>query len=460
MGRRLFYEGRKDDSVRYLTSAVVDGNPKAQAFVFRRIPDFSQSHRQKCFSDLFSLNYPIVQNLLTPDALAGSEWANDGPEYLRLSAIQGNSIGLYLYSRHLFRTGDYALALDYLWRSADRKSEPARIELGQVYEAGNNVISRDLYRAIVLYRSAHKSESLAKSIGECETRVPETLAGGVFPPDFSAAGKKIVYKHFSWSCLSFFPCVFHRDFSTWIEPILAVRHCCLVPVRCVSTKLDSPDPPYYVSDFKANGSLDGLFRSLDGGRISEFWNPTNVCITIFRIVVGMRYLHARSFWHGHLHPRNLLFDGEWNVFIADFAARLFVDEDLWLERCEDVVSFVAPEVFDSDDDAIRHSFKVDVFSFGVILFEMLLRCHTFIGGAEPVQTCFVSYRRRIPDWFTEYGRDLVQRCWSEDPKTRPTFDGIFEELMFRYTELLPSIDGDKGDTALIALLDAEIDSRD
>jgi serine/threonine protein kinase len=100
---------------------------------------------------------------------------------------------------------------------------------------------------------------------------------------------------------------------------------------------------------------------------------------IARIIVGialaMRFLHSRYFIHCDLKPDNILLDWNWNVRIADFGRSISLTNpeipSLIHPKAEDGVPFIdshyfAPECYDK-----RCSQMSDVFSFGLILYELL-----------------------------------------------------------------------------------------
>jgi serine/threonine protein kinase len=78
-----------------------------------------------------------------------------------------------------------------------------------------------------------------------------------------------------------------------------------------------------------------------------------------------------------------------------------------------------------------HTKKTDVFAFGHVLYELLAGKTVF----SPLMTVTGVLKRirahslpSIPDWPGPFMRSLVERCWSEHPDDRPSFDSIFREF--------------------------------
>lgn len=95
--------------------------------------------------------------------------------------------------------------------------------------------------------------------------------------------------------------------------------------------------------------------------------------------------------------------------------------------------YMAPEVYRQEP----YTEKVDVFSFGVILFELLSRyqmlCAVSVAGTpEEVENYAAKvsegYRPPIPEHWPESVRQLIGECWHQDPALRPPMARVRERL--------------------------------
>ncbi|XP_021909098.1 probable serine/threonine-protein kinase SIS8 isoform X2 [Carica papaya] len=122
---------------------------------------------------------------------------------------------------------------------------------------------------------------------------------------------------------------------------------------------------------------------------------------------GMNYLHSCSpvIVHRDLKSPNLLVDKNWVV----------------------KAEWMAPEVLRNEPS----DEKCDVYSFGVILWELSTMQQPW-GGMNPMQVVgavgFQHRRLDIPDNMDPTIANIIRRCWQTDPKLRPTFAEIMAAL--------------------------------
>jgi serine/threonine protein kinase len=141
----------------------------------------------------------------------------------------------------------------------------------------------------------------------------------------------------------------------------------------------------------------------------------------------MKHLHSKDIIHRDLKPGNLLLDGRFRVRICDF-------DTARNESCETAAAdtlgtlmYVAPEILDGENPTK----KVDVFAFGLILYELFVGKSVFPSDAAPariVKLHFDNFRPEIPNDINRPIRRIIERCWSQDPNSRPSFDEIYDLL--------------------------------
>ncbi|PKA65344.1 Serine/threonine-protein kinase HT1 [Apostasia shenzhenica] len=158
------------------------------------------------------------------------------------------------------------------------------------------------------------------------------------------------------------------------------------------------------------------------------------------IARGMSYLHEHkpeAIIHRDLEPSNILRDDSGRLKVADFGVSKLlkmakpVREDKPL-ICEDnACRYIAPEVVRNEE----YDTKVDVFSFALILQEMIEGCMPFNTKQDREVLRSYTAKERPPFRASlkcyPYGlKELIVQCWSENPADRPTFRDVIDRLTF------------------------------
>ncbi|KAG8386751.1 hypothetical protein BUALT_Bualt03G0181600 [Buddleja alternifolia] len=156
------------------------------------------------------------------------------------------------------------------------------------------------------------------------------------------------------------------------------------------------------------------------------------------IARGMSYLHEHkpeAIIHRDLEPSNILRDDSGHLKVADFGfSKLMkvaktIKEDKSTSCQQTSWRYVAPEVFRNEE----YDTKVDVFSFALILQEMIEGRPPFPKRPEvEVAKAYVA-NERPPFGATvkhyAYGlQQLIENAWDEKPSRRPTFREIILKL--------------------------------
>jgi serine/threonine protein kinase len=131
--------------------------------------------------------------------------------------------------------------------------------------------------------------------------------------------------------------------------------------------------------------------------------------------------------HCDLKPSNILIDKNGCAWISDFGTSQFEESDRTQTTATGTVHYAAPEMFEDNG----YTNKVDVFSFGSVLYEILAGKPVFPPDMMPFPVLRQLHKKKmpeIPEDIQGYARDLIKRCWSFDPAKRPSFDQILAEL--------------------------------
>jgi serine/threonine protein kinase len=165
------------------------------------------------------------------------------------------------------------------------------------------------------------------------------------------------------------------------------------------------------------------------------------------------FLHSFGLIHGGLKPRNVLFDESHQIRIADFGRSQFDPRGSAATACGVGSEFAAPEMMSSEE----RTAKIDVFSFALILFEIVVGLPAFgrTGSPEdpgklPVSVC---ERVEIPGFVPDFVSVLIESGLSANPQERPSFDDISEALKKNYFRITDDVDSDEV-SAFVSLVES------
>ena len=139
------------------------------------------------------------------------------------------------------------------------------------------------------------------------------------------------------------------------------------------------------------------------------------------IARGFAYLHSRSplVIHRDIKPGNFLVDRAYKVKLCDFGLCSIRN------NTAGTPNYMAPELLGGKP----YNEKVDVYAFGLVLWEMLAREVPFDGMLPgDIKAAVVDNKERpaMPLSCPRSVQRLIAECWDQDPNVRPGFEAIIE----------------------------------
>ncbi|PON60720.1 Mitogen-activated protein kinase kinase kinase [Trema orientale] len=210
-----------------------------------------------------------------------------------------------------------------------------------------------------------------------------------------------------------------KEFRENIETVGAMDHENLVPLRAYYY---SRDEKLLVYDYMPMGSLSALLHGNKGaGRTPLNWEiRSRIALNAAR---GIEYLHSQgpNISHGNIKSSNILLTKSYNARVSDFGLAHLVGPSSTPNR---VAGYRAPEV----TDPRRVSQKADVYSFGVLLLEILT-------GKPPTHALLNEEGVDLPRWV----QSIVKEEWTSE---------VFDLELLRYQNV---------DEEMVQLLQLAID---
>jgi serine/threonine protein kinase len=165
-------------------------------------------------------------------------------------------------------------------------------------------------------------------------------------------------------------------------------------------------------------------------------------IVALQIVSAIRHLHKTNVVFRDLKPENVGFDAEGRVKIFDFGLAKELDPK---QRCRNGMytmsggtgsrRFMAPEVALSKP----YGTSVDLYSFGILLWEMLSLEKAFGGVTVEEHRERVLHggeRPKLAVEWTDALQRILQGCWARDPFQRPSAGTVHQQLRNEIQEMI------------------------
>ncbi|XP_075679832.1 uncharacterized protein LOC113795690 [Dermatophagoides pteronyssinus] len=159
----------------------------------------------------------------------------------------------------------------------------------------------------------------------------------------------------------------------------------------------------------------------------EYMPPAQVIDWSHQIASGMNYLHQHKIIHRDLKSPNVLISNNSVLKISDFGTSRQLSDCSKIMSFAGTVAWMAPEVIRSE----LCSEKVDIWSFGVVLWELLtleipyrdFEQSTIIYGVGNSNLSLP-----LPESFPKGYRLLMQMSWKNKPRNRPSFQQIIAHI--------------------------------
>lgn len=218
--------------------------------------------------------------------------------------------------------------------------------------------------------------------------------------------------------------------------------------------------PSVITKYEKKKSLfDLLFKTND----KYYFSDTEKMIVLLGTATGLKYLHKHDITHGNLKPSNILINSKYEPFIGDFFSSHLDAKD------PTSIAFIAPEILNYDLQKIeatktstltktagkdlqatgkslqttgntgtdnekkkvsKYTKEADVYSFGMVTLSVLSSLAPFaVESLQPekiIKKIISGSRPTIPSYIPSNYVKLIEKCWQNDPKDRPTIKEIVD----------------------------------
>ncbi|KAM1233910.1 hypothetical protein ACFX13_003635 [Malus domestica] len=234
-----------------------------------------------------------------------------------------------------------------------------------------------------------------------------------------------------------------KDFAQEVYIMRKVRHKNVVQFIGACTKHPSL---CIVTEYMPGGSVYDYLHKQKG--VFKLPSLLKVAIDVSK---GMTYLHQNNIIHRDLKAANLLMDENEVVKVADFGVARVKSQSGVMTAETGTYRWMAPEVIEHKP----YDHKADIFSFGVVLWELLtgkLPYEYLTPLQAAVGVAQKGLRPTIPKNAPPKLAELLEKCWQQDPASRPDFSEIIEILQTLAEEVGDGVERHKSSGGFLSVL--------
>jgi serine/threonine protein kinase len=177
-----------------------------------------------------------------------------------------------------------------------------------------------------------------------------------------------------------------QDFLEEARVLASVDHPNIVPIYDAVSTMEVP--LLVISKLIDGKSLAELMRE------SDAMDPPDAAVIIEPIARALHCAHMRSVVHRDVKPANLLIDKKGTPFVCDFGLALRYEEYGRGPKVAGTVAYMSPEQARGESDRVDG--RSDIYSLGVVLYEMLIGRRPFEGESPEVLHHIANQEVRPP----------------------------------------------------------------
>ncbi|KAK6308591.1 hypothetical protein J4Q44_G00218620 [Coregonus suidteri] len=212
-----------------------------------------------------------------------------------------------------------------------------------------------------------------------------------------------------------------HEFQCEVQILKRLRHRHLISLFAVCT---SSSPYYIITELMEKGNLLHFLRGSEGSQL----DLVSLVDMAAQVADGMAYLEQQNSIHRDLAARNVLVGENYICKVADFGLARVIKEPFYVSEDKKIpYKWSSPEAISHG----RFSNKSDVWSFGVLLYEIL----TYGGNPYPgynnnevYRQIIAGYRMPAPEKCPDFLYKVMLACWSDSPADRPDFKELRPKL--------------------------------
>ena len=212
----------------------------------------------------------------------------------------------------------------------------------------------------------------------------------------------------------------------------------------LSYKIEKSKAHCIIMDYAKYGNLRDFRKNIiEKNYLSESF----LCFITSQLLNGIKYLHMCKITHYDLKPQNIIIDDNLNVKIIDFSVSLDyskINDNKIKLPFRGTSFYMAPEVLRNDTINIKDLNKIDLYSLGVILFNLAFGSYPFDLKQKDTKNYDKIYKKIMKDltiknkynYYSSYFIDFLKKLLEKDINKRLNLNEALNHYWIKGSEIL------------------------
>jgi serine/threonine protein kinase len=179
---------------------------------------------------------------------------------------------------------------------------------------------------------------------------------------------------------------------------------------------------------------------------SNILSESLLCYLAYQILKALKHCHICKIAHLDLKPQNIVIDRDLNAKLIDFSISIDyskINSKTIQLPFKGTNFYIAPEVHSSKTIKVKDINKVDLYSLGVILYNLAFGSYPFGLNREDADDYFKIYRKIMNDFqikndlgYSEYFIDFLNKLLERDINKRINIDKALQHHWIKGADIL------------------------
>ena len=182
-----------------------------------------------------------------------------------------------------------------------------------------------------------------------------------------------------------------------------------------------------ILEYADDGDLESKIKNQK--KIKQYFEEKLIWSIFIQIVFGLNFLHKKNIMHRDLKSANIFLMKNGKIKLGDLNVAKVIQEQEVLRTQTGTPYYASPEIWEDKP----YSFKSDIWSIGIILYQMAALKMPFNGKNINEVYYNLSHvkMQELPNIYSENLSLMIKKILKKDPNERPSCDEILEDKIIK-----------------------------